>query len=128
MRIAVIGSGISGLAASHWLSKHHEVSVFEANDSLGGHTATKLVTVNEKEYAIDTGFIVFNDWTYPLFIDLLSELGVASKPTNMGFSAFRADGSYEYAGASISTLFSQRRNLFSSSHLRMLLDLSLIHI
>ena len=127
MRIAVIGSGISGLSAAHWLSKHHDVTLFESDDRLGGHTATKQVSVTEngesREYAIDTGFIVFNDWTYPLFIELMSELGVASKPTDMGFSAFKADGSFEYAGKNLKTLFSQKRNLVSPSHLRMLADI-----
>ena len=86
MKIAVIGSGISGLSCAHYLSTEHEVSVFEAGKQVGGHTATVDVKLGTRRYAIDTGFIVFNDWTYPNFIALMEELGVTSKPTEMGFS------------------------------------------
>ena len=73
MKIAVIGSGISGLACAHYLSDEHEVWVYEAAGKIGGHTATVDVTLGTRQYAIDTGFIVFNDWTYPHFIALLDE-------------------------------------------------------
>ncbi|MFT6958844.1 MAG: putative NAD/FAD-binding protein, partial [Halieaceae bacterium] len=86
MKIAVIGSGISGLACAHYLQKGHEVSVFEANSQIGGHTATVDVQLGIRRFAIDTGFIVFNDWTYPNFIKLIDELGVSYRPTTMGFS------------------------------------------
>lgn len=86
MRIAVIGSGISGLACAHYLSPAHEVSVFEARRRVGGHTATVDVQLGTRRYALDTGFIVFNDRTYPNFIALMRQLGVPSKPTTMGFS------------------------------------------
>ncbi|NND69895.1 MAG: FAD-dependent oxidoreductase, partial [Halioglobus sp.] len=86
MNVAVIGSGISGLSCAHYLSARHEVSVFEAGSRLGGHTATMDVKLGTRRYAIDTGFIVFNDWTYPNFIALLEELGVSSRATSMGFS------------------------------------------
>ena len=89
MRVAVIGSGISGLSCAHYLSSEHEVSVFEANKQLGGHTATVDVELGTRRYAIDTGFIVFNDWTYPNFIALMDKLGVSSKPTAMGFQRAR---------------------------------------
>ena len=80
MRIAIIGSGIAGLTSAYLLNRSHHVSVFEASDWVGGHTHTVDVEVGGRSYAIDTGFIVFNDWTYPNFIRLLERLGVASKP------------------------------------------------
>jgi predicted NAD/FAD-binding protein len=86
MKIAIIGAGISGLTAAYYLRQKHEVSVFEAADKIGGHTATVDVSHQGRDYAIDTGFIVFNDWTYPNFIELMDELGVDSQPTEMSFS------------------------------------------
>ena len=86
MKIAIIGAGISGLTAANRLSAAHDVTLFEANDYLGGHTHTVDVEIDGVRHAIDTGFIVFNDWTYPNFIALLDELGVRSLPTSMSFS------------------------------------------
>ena len=86
MRIAVIGSGIAGLASAWWLSQRHEVVLFEANDYLGGHTHTHTVEQAGREYRIDSGFIVFNPDHYPLLCGLFDELGVASQPTTMSFS------------------------------------------
>ena len=86
MKIAIIGAGISGLTAAYRLSGSHEITVFEANDYIGGHTHTVDVELDGERHAIDTGFIVFNDWTYPKFIQLLDELKVASTPTSMSFS------------------------------------------
>ena len=123
MRIAVIGSGISGLACAHYLSERHECSVFEANKTVGGHTATVDVQLGTRKYAIDTGFIVFNDWTYPNFIALLDELGVSSKATTMGFSVNDVQTGLEYSGASIDSLFAQRRNLLSWSFISMVRDI-----
>ncbi|MCR9105977.1 MAG: FAD-dependent oxidoreductase [Gammaproteobacteria bacterium] len=123
MKIAVIGSGISGLSAAHYLSERHEVSVFEAHSRIGGHTATVDVELGTSRYAIDTGFIVFNDWTYPKFIALLDELGVASKPTSMGFSVTDPATGLEYSGTNLDTLFAQRRNLVSPGFLRMVRDI-----
>ncbi len=123
MRIAIVGSGISGLTAAYLLHAKHEVTVFEANDEIGGHTATKTIEVAEKEYAIDTGFIVYNDWTYPNFIRLMAQLGVESAPTDMGFSVFKTDGSFYYAGNNLSTLFAKRSLLFSKTHWQLLLDI-----
>lgn len=123
MKIAVIGSGISGLACAHYLSADHEVWVYEANRKVGGHTATVDVQVGTRRYAIDTGFIVFNDWTYPNFIALLDELGVSSKPTEMGFSVRDPQSGLEYSGSSLDTLFAQRRNLLSPSFIGMIRDI-----
>lgn len=123
MKIAVIGSGISGLSCAHYLSDEHEVSVFEAGKQIGGHTATVDVKLGTRRYAIDTGFIVFNDWTYPKFIALMDSLGVSSKPTSMGFSV-RDDGTgLEYSGTNINTLFAQRRNLLSWTFMTMVRDI-----
>ena len=122
-KIAIIGSGISGLTAAYLLNQQHEITLFEANDRLGGHTATKTVDVNGQSYDIDTGFIVFNDWTYPNFIRLLKELGVQSKPTSMGFSVSNEITGLEYSGQGLNTFFAQRRNLFSVRHWAMLRDI-----
>ena len=86
MKIAIIGSGISGLTAAYYLRQNHQVNVFEVADKIGGHTATVDVDHNGQQFAIDTGFIVFNDWTYPNFIALMDELGVKSQATEMSFS------------------------------------------
>ena len=123
MDIAVIGSGISGLTCAHYLSREHRVTVFEAGDRIGGHTATVDVSLGTRRYAVDTGFIVYNDWTYPHFIALLDELGVPSKPTAMGFSVRDEHSGLEYSGSSLNTLFAQRRNLVSPRFLGMLRDL-----
>jgi predicted NAD/FAD-binding protein len=97
--------------------------VFEANKRLGGHTATMDVRLGTRRYAIDTGFIVFNDWTYPNFIALMDELGINSKPTSMGFSVRDEDSGLEYSGTNIDSLFAQRRNLLSPRFLRMVRDI-----
>lgn len=121
--IAVIGSGISGLVAAYLLSRRHRVTVFEAEAQIGGHTATKTVQVEGQDYAIDTGFIVFNDRTYPNFIKLMSRLGVESQPTDMGFSVICEQRNFEYSGTSINGLFAQRGNLFKPHYWRMLREI-----
>ncbi|ARN73426.1 NAD(P)/FAD-dependent oxidoreductase [Oceanicoccus sagamiensis] len=123
MKIAVIGSGISGLSAAYLLQHDHEITVFESEDSIGGHTATMDVNVQGKDYAVDTGFIVYNDWTYPNFIRLMDELGVESKPTEMSFSVSCELSGLEYGGNNLNTLFAQRSNIFSPSYLKMIKDI-----
>ncbi|MEH6580768.1 MAG: FAD-dependent oxidoreductase [Halioglobus sp.] len=123
MKIAVIGSGISGLSCAHYMSPQHEVSVFEANTKIGGHTATMDVQLGTRRYAIDTGFIVFNDWTYPNFIALMDELGVPSKETAMGFSVSDPESGLEYSGTNLDTMFAQRKNLLSWSFISMIRDI-----
>ncbi|QXI31829.1 NAD(P)/FAD-dependent oxidoreductase [Pseudomonas promysalinigenes] len=123
MRIAIIGSGISGLTCAHLLSRKHEVTVFEAEQWVGGHTHTLDVTYHGQRYAIDTGFIVFNDWTYPNFIRLLDQLGVASQPTEMSFSVHDPATGLEYNGHDLNTLFAQRRNLVSPGFWGMIRDI-----
>ncbi|MDD1779640.1 FAD-dependent oxidoreductase [Enterovibrio sp. ZSDZ35] len=113
MRIAIIGSGISGLTCAHYLHREHDITVYEANDYVGGHTATIDVEVASGKYAIDTGFIVFNDRTYPNFQTLLSEIGVSAQETEMSFSVRNEDNGLEYNGHSVSSLFAQKRNLFN---------------
>ncbi|MGD9258700.1 MAG: NAD(P)-binding protein, partial [Gammaproteobacteria bacterium] len=82
-RIAIVGTGISGLVAAHRLWRDHDITVFEANRYIGGHTNTIDIEMDGQQWAVDTGFIVFNDWTYPNFIRLMNELGVDSQPSNM---------------------------------------------
>jgi predicted NAD/FAD-binding protein len=124
-RIAVIGSGISGMAAAWYLSQQGgvELQVYEAAARLGGHTATIQVDHDGEQLAIDTGFIVFNDRTYPNFIALLDTLGIASRDTRMSFSVSDAASGIEYAGSNLDTVFAQRRNLLSPRFLRMVRDI-----
>ncbi|NJN47511.1 MAG: NAD(P)-binding protein [Candidatus Competibacteraceae bacterium] len=123
MNIAIIGTGISGMTAAWLLHQEHAVTIFEANDTVGGHTNTVDVSVGGRSYAVDTGFIVFNDWTYPNFITLLDQLGVASQPTTMSFSVRCEKTGLEYNGNSLNTLFAQRRNLLRPAFYRMLRDI-----
>ena len=123
MKIAVIGTGISGLTAARQLSSVHDLTIFEANDYPGGHTHTVDVAVQGRSYAVDMGFIVFNDWTYPNFIGLLEQLGVAARPTTMSFSVHSERTGLEYNGENLNTLFAQRRNLFRPSFYRMIRDI-----
>ncbi len=123
-RIAIIGGGISGLTAAHLLSPQAEVTLFESESRLGGHTHTVSTTGQDgRAHAIDTGFIVFNDRTYPLFNRLLESIGVGRQPTRMGFSLRCDDTGVEYAGTNLNTLFAQRRNLVSPAFLRMVRDI-----
>ena len=108
--IAIVGAGISGLTAAYLLSKKHQVQVFEQAAAIGGHTATVDVELAGRQYAIDTGFIVFNDKTYPNFLALLAEIGVGRQATEMSFSVKNTLTGLEYNGHSLSTLFAQKRN------------------
>lgn len=127
MRIAVIGSGVSGLVSAWLLSRTHEVTLFEANDYLGGHTHTHAIEINNRRHAVDTGFIVHNPVHYPLFSQLLEDLGVASQPTSMSFSVQGEATGLEYNAASLATLFCQRRNLMSLRFIGMVRDLLRFH-
>jgi predicted NAD/FAD-binding protein len=111
--IAIIGSGISGLTSAFLLSKKHRVTVFEKNDYIGGHTATKQVQSTQGLLNIDTGFIVFNERTYPNFLGLLDEIGVKKQNTEMSFSIQNPKTGLEYNGHNLNTLFAQRRNIFN---------------
>jgi len=123
MRIAVIGSGIAGLVSAYRLSRNHEVTLFEANHYLGGHTHTHEIEQNGRRYAIDSGFIVFNTQNYPLLSALFDELAVASRPTAMSFSVQSAQSGLEYNASNLDTLFCQRRNLASPRFIGMVRDL-----
>ena len=111
--IAIIGSGISGLTSAYLLSKKHNVTVFEKNNYIGGHTATVDIEKDGIPYAIDTGFIVFNDKTYPNYLALLDEIGIGKKATEMSFSVHNCHTGLEYNGHNLNTLFAQRRNLLN---------------
>ncbi|WP_455223025.1 NAD(P)/FAD-dependent oxidoreductase [Kaarinaea lacus] len=123
MRIAIIGTGIAGNVAAYKLHKQHDVTVFEANNYVGGHTHTHHIELDNEEHNIDTGFIVFNQWTYPNFIELLDELGVDSQPSNMSFSVKCEKTGLEYNGTTLNSLFAQRRNLVKPSFYRMIRDI-----
>ncbi|MFY0729306.1 NAD(P)/FAD-dependent oxidoreductase [Pseudomonas sp. NFX15] len=123
MKIAIIGSGISGLTCAYLLNRSHEITLFEASDWIGGHTHTVDVTIAGQQHGLDTGFIVFNDWTYPNFIKLLGRLGVGFKATEMSFSVSDPDSGLEYNGNNLNSLFAQRRNLLSPGFWGMLRDI-----
>lgn len=123
MKIAIVGSGISGLTCAYLLNRQHDITVFEASDWIGGHTHTVDVQLDGRDYAIDTGFIVFNDWTYPNFIRLLDQLNVASQPTEMSFSVHDPLTKTEYNGNNLNSLFAQRRNLLAPAFWGMLQDI-----
>jgi predicted NAD/FAD-binding protein len=122
MRIAIIGSGIAGLTSAYLLSDEHEVVVYEAAERIGGHTHTVDVVWAGARYAVDTGFIVFNETTYPNFIALMKRLGVSWQPSNMSFSVSCEKTGLEFSPSSLHALFIQRRNLLRPSFYRMLLD------
>ncbi|MBF0278490.1 MAG: FAD-dependent oxidoreductase [SAR324 cluster bacterium] len=123
MKIAIIGSGISGMVAAYLLNRHHQITVFEANDYIGGHTHTVPVETREGAFDIDTGFIVYNEATYPNFIELLDLLEVETQQTSMSFSLSDENSGLEYSGTSLNSLFSQRKNFFKLSFYRMLKDI-----
>lgn len=121
--IAIIGSGISGLTSAYLLSKKHNVSVFESAAIIGGHTATVDIEIDQQHFAIDTGFIVFNDNTYPNFLALLDEIGIEKQPTEMSFSVKNIMSGLEYNGHNLNTLFAQRRNIFRPSFWYLISDI-----
>jgi predicted NAD/FAD-binding protein len=123
MKIAIVGTGIAGNLAAYRLARSHDITVFEADSRIGGHTHTIAVDRPQGPVAVDTGFIVYNDVTYPNFIALLDELGVAAQPSNMSFSVRCERTGLEYNGATLNTLFAQRRNLLRPSFHRMLRDI-----
>ena len=123
MRIAIVGSGISGLVAAYHLNSRHDVTVFEANSYVGGHTNTVGVDLDGEHHQVDTGFIVFNDRTYPNFCQLLDELQVESLPTAMSFSVRSDVSDLEYNGSSLRGLFAQKRNLIRPAFYRMVADI-----
>jgi len=123
MKIAIIGSGIAGNTLAHKLHPNHDITVFEANSYIGGHTHTHEIALMGQTHNVDTGFIVFNDRTYPNFIQLLEEVGVQWQNSNMSFSVRDEVSGLEYNGTTLNSLFAQRRNLFKPSFYRMIKDI-----
>jgi predicted NAD/FAD-binding protein len=119
MKIAIIGTGIAGNVVAHRLHRAHDITVYEAAGHIGGHTHTHRIELDGEVQQVDTGFIVFNQRTYPHFVQLLAELGVASHNSSMSFSVRNERSGLEYNGTTINTLFAQRRNLVRPSFLRM---------
>lgn len=122
-KIAVIGSGITGLASAYFLQRRHQVTLFEANSYFGGHSNTVDIQVGGIKQAVDTGFLVFNHKTYPNLIAFFDELGVESYDTDMSFGVSINKGQLEWAGTNLDTVFAQRANLFKPGFLMMLRDI-----
>ncbi len=124
MKIAVVGSGISGLSAAYYLAPKHKVVLFEQDSRVGGHTNTTVVKTPNGEQAVDTGWIVYNGVNYPNLTALFGELKIQTRPTAMSFGVSLGDGAYEYKGSdNLLTVFAQWSNLFSPRHIRFLLDI-----
>ena len=123
MKIAIIGSGIAGNTLGYHLHKKHNITVFEANSHIGGHTHTHDIALFGKNYAIDTGFIVYNDRTYPNFIEMLDEIKVAWQPSSMSFSVRNEATGLEYNGTNLNSLFAQRSNFFKPKFYGMISDI-----
>jgi predicted NAD/FAD-binding protein len=118
----VVGSGVAGLVSAHLLDEKHDVTLFEGDHRAGGHTNTVKVEVDGEVYTVDTGFIVYNERTYPAFVRLLLHLGVETKDSDMSFSVSDERTGLEWRGTSLSTLFAQQRNVANPAFHRMLLD------
>ena len=123
MRVAIVGSGISGLIVAQQLHPRHEVTVFEARDRIGGHVHTLRVEDDSGTWWINTGFIVYNEQNYPLFTRLLQDLEVPTQPSNMSFSVRSDRSGLEYNGSTVRQLFVQKRNLLRIGHYRMIRDI-----
>jgi predicted NAD/FAD-binding protein len=123
-RIAIIGTGISGLGCAHFLQHHFDLTLFEAGAHVGGHSNTIAVTEGAREVPVDTGFMVYNEVTYPHLTRLFAELKVPTKKTVMSFSVHHGPSGVEWNGAGINTLFGQRKNLLSLRHWKFLYQLN----
>jgi len=123
VKIAIVGAGVSGLTAAYVLSNQHDVTLFEREETLGGHAHTVDASGGDADYPVDTGFLVYNDATYPKFISLLERLGVSSKESSMSFSYQDVRRGLQWKGSSLNTIFAQRRNIFRLSFLRMVTDI-----
>ena len=123
MKIAVVGSGISGLSAAYYLSKKHHVDLFEKDDHFGGHSHTIDVLINEKKISLDIGFIVFNYETYPNLINFFNENKVEIEKSDMSFSVNVKDTNFEYCGKGLKGIFAKKSNLFNIKFLRMFYDI-----
>ena len=125
MKIAVIGSGISGLSASYYLSKHYQVDLYEREDHFGGHSYTYDINENElkKKISVDLGFIVFNKETYPNLINFFNELKIPFEKSDMSFSVSIKGSSIEYAGKGFNSIFAKKNNLFNFNFIKMIYEI-----
>jgi len=123
MKIAIIGSGISGLTCGHLLADLHDITLFESDSRLGGHTHTHDIQVSSGHYKIDTGFIVCNDRNYPNFFKLMNKVGVEIQPSSMSFSVKSEMNNLEYNGTTLNSLFCQRRNIFNPTFYKMIFEI-----
>lgn len=119
-----MGSGIAGLVCAHLLARHHDVVIFESQDRPGGHAHTVPVSVDGKELAVDTGFLVYNERTYPGLVRLFDQLGIVTQASDMSFSVADEVAGLEYCGTSPNSVFAQRRNLWNPTFVRMLVDVA----
>jgi predicted NAD/FAD-binding protein len=124
MKVAIVGGGISGLVSAYLLSQRHEVTLFEADSRLGGHTHTVDVEVDGECHAVDTGFIVYNEVTYPLFVRLLERLGVESQPSDMSFGVACEKTGLEWGSRGLRGVLAQPGNLVRPSFIGMLRDVA----
>ena len=123
MRIAIIGTGISGLTCAHLLGEHHDITVFERGERPGGHTNTVRVELGDETHDVDTGFIVYNERNYPGLVRLFDRLDVPTKPSDMSFGVSDGASGVEWRTTSPNTVFAQRRNALRPEFLRMLTDI-----
>lgn len=123
-KLAIIGTGIAGMGCGHWLHKHYDLTLFEQNDYVGGHTNTIAVNENGTDVFMDTGFMVFNFETYPHLCELFTEIGAPIKKTDMSFSVQHLPSGLEYCGSGLNGLFAQRKNIFSPRYIKMLMKIS----
>ena len=123
MKIAVIGSGISGLSAAYYLSKQHKVDLYEQNDHFGGHSYTYDIKEEDKMVPVDLGFIVFNELTYPNLISFFNELDVPFEKSNMSFSVSIKNTNVEYGGSGLNAIFANKFNLFNLKFLKMIKEI-----
>ena len=121
--VVIIGSGISGLSTCWHLRNHAKITVIEKANYLGGHTHTHRLNIDEKPIQIDSGFIVFNDRTYPGLRDWFSTLKIDSHPADMSFSVSLGNGEFEWAGSNLNTIFTQRQRIYDIDFLKMLRDI-----
>ncbi len=122
-KIAIIGTGIAGMGCAYFLQKEYDVTLFEKNDYVGGHTNTVVVDEEGTAVPIDTGFMVFNHVTYPHLLRLFHELDIPTKKTSMSFSVQHRPSGLEFSGTGLNGLFAQRKNLFSPRYIRMLMQI-----
>jgi uncharacterized protein len=122
VRIAVVGSGVAGLACARWLNVDHDVVLFESAPDFGGHAHTITVEVDGQQHAVDTGFMVYNERNYPLLTQLLDELGVRTRPSDMSFAMSDSADDVEWCGSGLLSVFAQSRNVLRPTFWRMLID------